>query len=251
VSKKKRERKQYGSGSSAVATRNEMTKFYWILGAVAVLGIGIVGYSVGSKALGNTVSEPIVMEGLEDATRLMELARPVFKGDPNAPVTIMEFADFQCPACAQYYQQVEPLIQTEFIATGRAKFAYYDFPLTDAHPNAFLAARAGRCAEDQQRFWEYHDVLYRNQNRWAGAPNPTGSFEDYAQDVGLDGDVFSACLRSDKHADVVTASMELGRQVQVPGTPTIMVTAGTGIGRRVSGSIESIREAIESIQPGG
>jgi protein-disulfide isomerase len=251
VSKKNRERKKYGSGDSAVATKNEMTKFYWILGSVAVLGVGIVGYSVGSKAFGDTVSAPIMIEGLEDATRLTELARPVVKGEPNAPITIMEFADFQCPACQQYYQQVEPLIQTEFIATGKAKFAYYDFPLIDAHPNAFLAARAGRCAEDQQRFWEYHDILYRNQNRWAGTPNPASQFEDYAEDVGMDGGTFATCLRSDKHADVITASMELGRQVQVPGTPTIMVTAGRGMGRRVSGSIESIREAIESLQSGG
>jgi protein-disulfide isomerase len=251
VSKKKRERKQYGSGENAVATGSEITKFYWILGAVAILGFGIVGYSVGSKALGNTVSEPIELAGLDDPTKLMELARPVVKGDPNAPFTIMEFADFQCPACAQFYQQVEPLIQTEFVATGKAKFAYYDFPLTQMHPNAFLAARAGHCAEDQQKFWEYHDVLYRNQNRWAGAPNPAGQLEDYAEDLGLDGNAFQECLRSDKHADVVTANMELGNQIQVPGTPTIIVSAGRGLGRRVSGSIESIREAIESMQSGG
>jgi len=251
VSKKNRERKQYGSGKNAVAAKSEITKFYWILGVVAVLGVGIVVYSVGSKALGNTVTAPIALAGLEDPTKLMELARPVTKGDANAPVTIMEFADFQCPACAQFYAQVEPLIQTEFVATGKAKFAYYDFPLTAAHPNAFLAARAGHCAEDQQRFWEFHDILYRQQTRWAGLPNPANQFEDYAEDAGMDKDTFSSCLRSDKHADVVTANMELGNQVQVPGTPTIMVTRGKGIGRRVSGSIESIREAVEAMQSGG
>ena len=251
MSKKNRERKKYGSGDSKVAPKNDLAKFYWILGGVAVLGFGIVGYSVGSKALGNTVSAPVVVEGLDDATRLTELATPIFKGDLNAPVTIMEFADFQCPACQQYYQQVEPLIQTEFIATGKAKFAYYDFPLVDAHPNAFLAARAARCANDQQKFWEYHDMLFRNQNRWAGDPNPTGTFEDYADDLGLDGGTFQACLRSDQHADVITASMELGRQMQVPGTPTLMLTTGRGMGRRVSGSIESIREGIAALQSGG
>ena len=112
MSKKNRERKKYGSGENAVAAKNEMTKFYWILGIVAVLGVGIVGYSVGSKAMANTVSEPIQLAGLDDPTKLMELAHGVTKGDPNAPVTIIEFADFQCPACQQFYQQVEPLIQT-------------------------------------------------------------------------------------------------------------------------------------------
>jgi protein-disulfide isomerase len=251
VSKKNRERKKYGSGEGAVGPRNEMTKFYWILGAVAILGIGIVGYSVGSKAMADTVSEPIEMAGLEDPTKLMEVARGITKGDANAPFTIIEFADFQCPACGQFFAQVKPLIESEFVATGKAKFVYYDFPLTSVHPNAFLAARAGHCAEDQQKFWEFHDVMYRNQNRWAGAPNPTGNFEDYAKDLGLDASAFNACLESDKHADVVTANMELGNQLQVPGTPTILVTQGKGVGRKVESSIEGIRTAIEMMSTGG
>lgn len=251
MSKKNRERKKYGSGESAVAARNEMTKFYWILGLVAVVGIGIVGYSVASKALGNTVSEPIEMAGLDDPTKLMEIARPVVKGEEAAPFTIIEFADFQCPACAQWWSQIKPMIEAEFVTTGKAKFMYYDFPLTASHPNAFLSARAARCAEDQQKFWEYHDLLYRNQSRWAGSPNPAGLFEDYAEELSLDSGTFERCLRSDQHADVVTANMELGAQLQVPGTPTIMVTQGRGIGRRVSGSVESVREAIETMQSGG
>jgi protein-disulfide isomerase len=251
VSKKKRERKQYGAGEAAVTTKNEMTRFYLILGAVAVLGVGFVGYNVGSKAFGDTVSAPIEMPGLDDPTKLRELMHPVVKGDANAEFTIIEFADFQCPACGQFYSQVEPLIHTEFVSTGKAKFAYYDFPLTNVHPNAFLAARAGHCAEDQQKFWEYHDVLYRNQNRWAGAPNPAGTFEGYAKDLGLDKSAFETCLRSDKHADIVTANMELGNQMQVPGTPTLYVTKGGGIGRRVESSIEGIRDAIELMQTGG
>jgi protein-disulfide isomerase len=249
VSKKNRDRKKYGSGEG-VGPKNEMTKFYWILGAVAVLGVGIVGYSVGSKAMANTVSAPIEMEGLDDPTKLMELAKPMTKGDPNAPYTIIEFADFQCPACGQFYSQVEPLIESEFVTTGKAKFVYYDFPLTNVHPNAFLAARAGHCAADQDKFWEYHNVLYRNQNRWSGQQNPTGPFEDYAKDLGLDAAAFNGCLESDKHADVVTANMQLGTLMQVPGTPTLFVSAGRGQGRRVESSIEGIRAGIEMLSTG-
>ncbi|MSR35586.1 MAG: DsbA family protein [Gemmatimonadetes bacterium] len=251
MSKKNRERKKYGSGEGAVGPKNEMMKFYWILGSVAVLGIVIVGYSVGSKAMADTVSEPIEMAGLEDPTKLMEVARGITKGDPNAPFTIMEFADFQCPACGQFYAQVGQLIESEFVKTGKAKFVYYDFPLTTVHPNAFLAARAGHCAEDQEKFWEFHDVMYRNQNRWAGSQNPTSNFEDYAKDLGLDANAFNACLESDKHADVVTANMELGNQLHVPGTPTILVTQGKGVGRKVESSIEGIRTAIEMMSTGG
>lgn len=251
MSKKKRERKQYGSGETAVAAGNEMTKFYWILGIVAVLGVAVVGYSVGSKAMANTVSKPIELAGLDDPTKLMELAHGVTRGDPNAPVTIIEFADFQCPACQQFYQQVEPLVQTEFIATGKAKYLYYDFPLVSVHNHAFLAARAGHCAEDQNKFWEYHDVLYRNQNRWVPESNPVKTMEGYAKDLGLDAGAFKQCLESDKHADLVTANMELASQLQLEGTPSVMVTQGKGIGRRVTPSIEGIREAVELVATGG
>ena len=249
MSKKNRERK-YGSDQQSAAA-SEMTKFYWVLGIVAMLGVGIVGYSTVSRTLSSTVSEPIEMAGLDDPTRLMELARGVVKGDPDAPFTIMEFADFQCPACGMFTQQVKPLLETEFVATGKAKLMYYDFPLVNVHPNAFLAARAGRCAEDQQRFWEYHDILFRNQPRWSSEQNPAGTFEDYAEQLGLDADAFATCLRSDRHADLVTANMELGYQLQVRGTPTILVTQGRGIGRRVASTVEGVRQAIEEMQAGG
>lgn len=228
-----------------------MVRFYALLGVVAVLTLGIVGYSVGSRGTGKTVSAPVAVAGLEDPAKLMEMARPVTRGNPDAPFTIIEFADFQCPYCGEFFQQVEPLIQAEFVATGRAKFVYYDFPLTSIHPNAFLAARAGHCAEDQQKFWAYHDILYRNQNLWVGARNPSGFFEDYAEAVGLDRRAFERCLRSAKHADLVTANMKLAGQLQLPGTPTLMVAQGNGMGRRVEGTIESIRAALGTTQPGG
>ena len=252
MSTKSRERK-YGSGEapSSASGGAEMTKFYWILGAVAVLGVGIVGYSVGSKALSPTVSEPIEMAGLEDPAELMQVARGVEKGDPDAPISIFEFADFQCPACGGFATQVEPLLDAEFVETGKAKFVYYDFPVVSIHGHAFLAARAARCAEDQERFWPYHDILYRSQPRWSTAQNPAGLFEDYAEDLGLDESEFSSCLKSDRHADVVTANMQLGYQLQIQGTPTILVTQGQGVGRRVTATLEGIREGIALLQSGG
>ena len=252
MSKKNRERK-YGSekAPSSASGGAEMTKFYWILGAVAVLGVGIVGYSVGSKALSPTVSEPIEMAGLDDPAELMQVVRGVVKGDPDAPITIIEFADFQCPGCGEFATQVKPLLEAEFVETGKAKFLYYDFPLVSVHKHAFLAARAGHCAEDQEKFWPYHDILYRSQPRWSTVQNPASFFEDYAEDLGLDEDEFSACLKSDRHADVVTANMQLGYQLQIQGTPTILVTRGQGVGRRVTATLEGIREGIALLQSGG
>src|SRR5690606_31043959 len=91
------------------------------------------------------------------------------------------------------------------------------------------AARAARCAGDQGRYWEYHDALYARQARWSGrSSTPLNDFEEYAAELGLDRAAFSACLRSDRHAEVVTANIMLGERLGVRGTPTVIVN-----GRRV------------------
>jgi len=195
--------KRAGGGS-------EMTKFYWILGAVAVIGIGAVGYSVGSGKLGKAAYEPVEVEGLDDMSTLVEMAQGVTRGEPSAPVTIVEFGDYQCPACGGYAMQIQPRVDLAFVETGKAKFVFYDFPLTRNHPNAFLAARAARCAGEQGQYWQYHDHLYRNQASWSAKQHPVSDFVDYAAALGMDRGPFEACLDSDKYADIITANMRLG-----------------------------------------
>ncbi|MEQ1855614.1 MAG: thioredoxin domain-containing protein [Longimicrobiales bacterium] len=209
----------------------DMKKLYIVLGVVAVIGIGAVGYTVGSGS-GGAVSEPIIVEGLDDINRLVELAQGMTKGDPNATVSIIEFGDFQCPACQQFATQVKPQVELALIESGKAKFIYYDWPIIEAHQHAFLAARAARCAGDQDQYWEYHDNLFRNQTRWATEVNAEGTFIEYASSLGLDEGEFASCLRSDRHAEVVTANMELGMQLGVRGTPTIIVEQG-GVPRNI------------------
>ncbi|HCR04323.1 MAG TPA: hypothetical protein DIU18_03980 [Gemmatimonadetes bacterium] len=247
MSKKKRERNHWEGDDSPAASR--MTGFYWLLGTVAVLGMSIVGYAVVSRPGNSTVSQPIGLVELDDPGTLMSLASGVVKGNAQAPITIIEFGDFQCPVCAEFERLVKPFIEAEFVNTGRAKFMFYDFPLS-MHPNAFLAARAARCADDQGGFWEYHDHLFRNQSQWSPMPSPATMFEDYAESVGLESDVFGRCLRSDQHADVVTANMALATQLQAPGTPTILVAQGRGVGRRIPHNIEAIREAVAALEAG-
>ncbi len=175
------------------------------------------------------------------------MARGVTKGDPEAPVTIVEFGDYQCPACGAFAMQVKAQMELTLVETGQAKFVFYDFPLVSTHANAFLAARAARCAEDQDMFWEYHDELFRQQARWSGEVNAAGSFTDYAGDVGLDTGAFSACLNSDRHADVVTANMQLGQRMGVNSTPTILVNNGRQTRRAPSFDLPSIQAAIDAV----
>lgn len=242
----KRDRK-IGKQAEA-AGGSQMRKFYWILAVVAVIGIGVVGYSIGSTALGNAAVAPVEVEGLDDPQRLIQLAQGVTLGDEAAPVTIVEFGDYQCPGCAGFAIQVKPQVEAGLVETGQARFVFYDFPLVSIHPNAFLAARAARCAGDQDGYWEYHDRLFSRQQSWSARPNPASDFVDYAEAVGLDGGAFEECLQSERHADVVTANMRLGEELGVNGTPTVMVSAGGMYSRVPDNNYETIREQVEELQ---
>jgi protein-disulfide isomerase len=222
-----------------------MKKLYIVLAAVAAVGIGAVGYSVGTGG-GGAVTAPIAVEGLDDLERLVELAQGVTKGNESATVTIIEFGDFQCPACQQFATQHKPQVELNYVESGKAKFVYYDWPIVQAHPNAFLAARASRCAADQNRYWEYHDNLFRNQVRWAPSTNAADVFIDYAAELGLDEDTFASCLESEAHAELVSANMELGNQLGVGGTPTILIEHNGSL-RQVAYDYASIAEHIDGL----
>jgi protein-disulfide isomerase len=200
-----------------------------IIGIVVGLALlGAIVFNLRSGGGADMAIAPIELE-ISDMQQLAEMAPGVRRGNEAAPITILEFADFQCPGCGAFASTVKPQVDIGFIDTGAANFVFYDFPLTSIHPHAFLAARAARCADAQDLFWAYHDELFRNQSAWsfAAAP-PVGAFEDYAAQVGLDQGEFRSCLRSDAYADVVTANMQLGQGLGVPSTPTVLVTRGNG-----------------------
>lgn len=238
-SEKRREARQSDAGGSSA--------LYYVLGAVAVIGIGLVAYSVGSSAFSSAVTEPVEL-AVDSDEQLVALAQGETLGDPSADVTIVEFGDYQCPACGSFALQFKPQIEARFVETGEAKFVFYDFPIPSIHPNAFLAARAARCAGDQGAYWEYHQTLFQNQSRWSTANLPTSAFEDYAGEVGIDEGAFSSCLNSDRFADVVSANMEVGGRMGVGGTPTIYVRANGQTRRLNDYSLTAIQDIIDSLR---
>lgn len=241
-SEKRREARESESGSS--------NTLFYVLGAVAVIGIGVVAYNAGSSAFSSAATAPIELDVANDE-ELVELAQGVSLGDASASVKILEFGDYQCPGCAAFALQAKPPIVQQLVNTGEAEFIFYDFPLISIHPNAFLAARAARCAADQGSFWDYHDLLFRNQGRWATANLPSSAFEDYAAEVGMDEGDFASCLNSDRFADVVTANMQLGNRLSVGSTPTVLLRAGGQTRSLNSFDIQSIRAAIDAMTGGG
>lgn len=142
------------------------------------------------------------------------------KGNPEASVVVMEYSDFQCPACRAYYPMVRQLI-TEF--EDRVLFVFRHFPLLSIHPNAEFAARASEAAGKQEKFWEMHDVLYQKQNEWARVANVTPLFESYATLLALDLEKFRTDFGSDEVKDFVRAQRVHAVQAGLQGTPTFFV----------------------------
>ena len=228
--------------------------FYILFAVVAVIGVGAVGYSLVSKALGTAVMEPVDLGEIQDDMRLLtEMAVPIVKGDENAPVSILVFGDFYCNHCSAFSLRERPRVESEYVETGKARLVFYDFVL-DPRPEAgtFLAARAARCAQDQGRYWEYHDRLYRSQLTWGAESDKLGTFQEYAESLGLDGGEFGACLNSHRHAQEVSANRELAQALGLDGTPAILVGTEGGMSRRLPNyAFETIQEAVEAILAGG
>jgi protein-disulfide isomerase len=147
------------------------------------------------------------------------------KGDSNAPVTVVEFSDFQCPFCSRFAEQTLPALQENYIDTGKIKFVYRDMPLANLHPNAKTAHIAAECADEQGKFWEYHDVLFEKQNQWNRISLDAASenFKGYAAELGLNSASFDTCLSSKSIADEVNADLVEAGQYGATGTPTFFI----------------------------
>lgn len=190
--------------------------FYLIIVAVVVLGgAGLVLAGMnrdegpGPMSLTDTVVEADAGVGLAE-------------GAENAPVTLVEFADYQCPACAQFNGFTGKLLRQNYVSNGTLRWVVYEFPL-DSHPNAVPAALAGRCAGDQDRFWEMRDLLFASQRKWGTEGNPNKTFEGYAAEMGLDKKQFASCLTNREHLAEIMSAKKYGESLGVNSTPTLFL----------------------------
>lgn len=140
-------------------------------------------------------------------------------GDPDAPVTIIEFSDYECPFCKRHFTQVYPQIKENYIDTGKVKLVFRDFPL-DFHPDAIPAAKAANCARDQggdEKYFEMHDKLFLAEDLSEETLQKIGS------EAGLDETEFNECLASDKHTEEINKDMQDGSSHGVTGTPAFFI----------------------------
>lgn len=188
---------------------------YYLLVIPAIIGISVGAY------LGISESSQVVEnETLLTAQKLIKNGSPII-GDSNAPITILEWGDYQCTFCFRFHQSSLDIIHKEYIETGIAKMVFKDFPLNG--PDSLLAAEAAYCAEDQGKYWSYHNELYNN---WAG--ERTGwitddSLNQFAITSGLNIEKFNSCLDEHKYRQRVLDLEQFGREVGIDATPSFLI----------------------------
>lgn len=141
-----------------------------------------------------------------------------YKGNADAPVTMMEFSDYQCPYCSRNYREVLPRLEKEYIETGKLKFVIRENPIPSLHRNAKNASMAALCAGDQDKYWEMHNMLFENQREL-----DVDNLKAFAGKIGLDTATFSECLDSKKYEKRVNADVAMGAKLGVRGTPAFVL----------------------------
>lgn len=195
---------------------NKSQNMFWgifIAGAVLFILILAMVDPAGDQNTNTNSGEPAAIEisvAEDDWTQ----------GNPEATVTLVEYADFQCPACAAYHDVVKDVL-AEY--GDQIQFVYRHFPLVSIHPNAIPAAKAAEAAGMQGKFWEMQDLLYTNQSDWSQENNPRPMFEGYAAELGLDSDQFLTDYNGDVVNDSVQANLREANNFRLGGTPSFIL----------------------------
>ncbi len=235
------------SGNEAKITIKKSTYNNMLIAIVAAIAIAAFfgGYSIGTfddsdsgitgEELKEILSEIKTVPTPQPAQQPTQPSAPqIFtvsfddepvKGNPDAPVTVVEFSDFQCPFCSRFFEQTLPLIEENYIDTGKIKFVYKDLPLDNLHPNARSAHIAAECADEEGKFWEYHDVLFQKQAVWQrlASSDLDITLSQFAVDLGMQAASFESCMESQDIADEVNQDTLEAARYGTTGTPTFFI----------------------------
>jgi protein-disulfide isomerase len=192
------------------------TPFYAALIVIGLVGIGALAYVASRPKNGTTTVDPATVAAGEPQGYLL--------GKPDAPVQVIEFADFECPACGQFATLAEPDIRKRLVEPGIISYRFYDYPLP-MHKNTWDASNAAACADEQGKFWEMHDQLFNAQDQWNGqaTSRPKSKFQDYAKGIGLNVDQWETCYDARKYQPRIKANEEMATKRGATQTPTFVI----------------------------
>jgi len=240
-----KEEKTEISGNESKVTIKKSTYNKMLVAIVGIVAIAAFfgGYSIGTfddssltgEQLKEMLSEIKTASTLQPAQQFPQPSAPQLftvsfdgepvKGNPDAPITVVEFSDFQCPFCSRFFEQTLPLLEKNYIDTGKIKFVYKDLPLDSLHPNARSAHIAAECADEEGKFWEYHDVLFQKQAVWQRLASSDLDIilSQFAVDLGMQAASFESCMESQDIADEVNQDTIEAARYGTTGTPTFFI----------------------------
>ena len=191
------------------------TTFILLICAVMVIGGGFIFSKKKSSELA-----PVTLA----ANTPLPKAEGYLEGKADAPVTLLEFADFECPGCKEFATKTEPDLRSHYIDSGTVSLRYFDFPLS-MHANTMSASLAAACAADQGKFWPMHDLLFKTQDDWhtQATTNPKQVFDGLVAQLGLDAGAFNKCFSAQTDVSRIEANRSAGLERKVPGTPTMII----------------------------
>lgn len=163
-------------------------------------------------------------------------------GKEEGIITVTEYADFQCPACASFFPFISQ-VKEQF--KNQIRFEFKHFPLVQIHPNATSAHRAAQAAANQGKFWEMHDLLYSRQQTWSNVTSPAPVFENYAREIGLDMDKYSIDVAAGDTLAVINTDIDAGKQLNVNATPTFFIEGKKIEDTSIIASVEQFSEVIK------
>lgn len=188
-----------------------MNKWFWIILTLAI------GALIGIFAIANSKSSS-TPTSTQDPNEITETEH--IRGNKDSKVVLLEYGDFQCPACAAFYPIIK---QVESEYADRVAFVFRHFPLSNIHPNAFSASRAAEAAGAQGKFFEMHDILYERQQNWESQTNVQKIFREYAQEIGLDANKFNDDYGGNSTTDIINSDIQKGKDQDVQATPTFFL----------------------------
>ncbi len=186
---------------------------------------------------------------VEGAAQQDQLIAQRSRGRPTAPVTMYEMSDFQCPFCAEFALQTMDTLEREYVATGKVRIVFVNFPLS-MHRNSEPAAELAMCAARQGKFWAMHDLLFRTQNRWQGLAEPGSFFLGLGDSVGANRDSLTACVRDGAMRGVVRADAEGSFRSGARSTPTFYVEGGLVVGAQPMAVFRTVLDSIVRVKSG-
>ena len=204
--------------------------------------------AIAALACSTLAAGPLAAQRPQAAGPVDDLRAERTRGQEDAPVTMYEISDFQCPFCGQFWRETLPSIDRDYVATGKLRLIFVNMPLTDLHPNAEPAAEVAMCMARQHKFWQVHNLLFRTQDHWADLKNPAPYFLTLADSAHGSRSELQACLTTKATRSLIEADFDGSRRSGATSTPTFYIEGTLIVGAQPFSVFKQVLDSIIAVK---